>query len=48
MFNVSPVAFAGPPSNLANAGKSDEKQLMYAEKQTKILGQINEKVGGFQ
>jgi hypothetical protein len=48
MFNMSPVAFAGPPSNLANAGKSDEKQLMYAEKQTKILGQINEKVGGFQ
>jgi len=48
MFNVSPVAFAGPPSNLANAGKSNEKQLMYAEKQTKILGQINEKVGGFQ
>ena len=48
MFNMSPVAFTGPPSNLANAGKSDEKQLMYAEKQTKILGQINEKVGGFQ
>jgi hypothetical protein len=48
MFDPSPVAFAGPPASMANKAAANDKALFFAEKQTKLLGDINEKVGGFQ